>query len=84
MNLNLHGTELQSHRQWQLLDMPKNELKQLKYMFEHKRIQFMDTLIDQIQKRTGQSPEDIKKLFGSYVNPEVITEEDGTTVVSQK
>lgn len=82
MNLDISAKEIGNHREFQLLDVPKNELKQLRFMFEHKRIQFLDTLIDQLSKRTDRTPDEIRKLFGSYGNvggtdPEKLEEDLG-------
>jgi hypothetical protein len=72
MDLDISTNDLKSHREFQLLDIPKNELKQLRYMFEHKRIQFLDTLIMQLSLRTDKSEDQIRKLFGSYGKEEKI------------
>lgn len=58
-------------KEFQLIDLPKDELKQIRYMFEKGRIPFFKNLLVQLMKRTRELPDKLTKLFGSYIKGEM-------------
>lgn len=63
--------EADNKKQFRLIDLPKDQLKQIRYMFEKKRIPFFKNLLVQLMKRTRQLPTQLTKLFGSYISGEM-------------
>ena len=47
-------------RPFQLLDIPKSELREIRELFENKRIQFIDGLVGELSKRTDKSVQEIQ------------------------
>ena len=55
---------------FRLIDLPKHEMKQIRYMFQKDRIPFFKNLLIQLMRRTAELPERLAKLFGSFINDE--------------
>lgn len=58
-------------KQFLLTNLPKEELKQIRYLFNNGRIPFFKNLLVQLMRRTKELPDNLTKLFGSYIEGEM-------------